>query len=132
VSELIIMANKNTDTVVMPRTQLPVGVTPVGPMNVPLTIIAAGIVIDKTNWTDPNVLLSCQYDISLDNGQSWIPQGGFANEPGGGSEVFFTFPLPDPTNNQRRVRAALTVSGGVCDISASVRLLDGTEPKGLP
>lgn len=117
------------DTLILARTELQPGTRNLGPASIPQTIIAAGLVIDKTNWTDPNVKLSCQYEVSLNGGQTWIPKGGFVNEPGGsGSSVFFVFGFPEPTNPNRRARATLTVTGGVCDISASIRLLDGTEP----
>jgi len=115
------------DVLILPRTQLPAGTRNLGPTSIPLGVVQAGLEIDKTFWTNPAVKLSAQFDVSYDGGSNWQALGGFADEPGGSGDVSFAFLLAQPTNNQRRARATLTVVGGVCDITVSVRLFDGTE-----
>jgi len=120
------------DVIVLNRTLLQPGTQLLGPRSIPVGIKAIGIVIDKTNWQDPNVTLTCLIELSYDNGATWSrAPADFVNEPGGGSEVSVVFDVDQPTSPDREIRATLTIAGGVCDISASVRLLDGTEPRVL-
>jgi hypothetical protein len=120
------------DLAFIARTQLQPGTRVFGPRAIPLGIIGVGLVVDKTNWTDPNVKLSCLMEISLDAGAHWAPNGIFVDEPGGGASFSEVRRIAEPTNQNRQARVTLTVAGGVCDLSASIRLLDGTEPRTLP
>ena len=117
--------------VVLRTLELPVGVTVLGPATITSQWVAVGISIDKATWTNPADKMSLQVDYSTDRGDTWIPKGGFANEPGGGSIVGAMFNFESQANNNRRVRATVTVAGNPITSVVVARLLDGTEPRAL-
>jgi len=119
------------DTVVVARGVLTVGKLAIGPVAIPLGVVAVGIVLSKANWLSPAVRASIQVDVSMDSGANWTPRGGFIDEPGAGADVHAVLTAREPNNPNRLVRATLTVAGGPLDTTISVRLLTGLEPRVL-
>lgn len=119
------------DIQLAPKAPLPLGESSFGPFTVGAGFTGLGLVIDKASWIDPNVRLSCQLDVTYDGGANWTPEGGFADERGGGASASFVFRLSQVTTANARVRSTVNVVGGVCLVPIAVRGYDGTEPPAL-
>jgi len=117
--------------VVLRTLELPVGVTVLGPATITSQWVAVGISIDKATWTNPADKMSLHVEFSTDRGSSWTPKGGFADEPGGGPDVYASFDFSAQANNNRRVQATVTVAGNPITAVVVARQLDGTEPRAL-
>ena len=118
--------------VILRTVSMPVGVTVLGPATVTSAWVAAGLLIDKSTWTDPADTMSLQVDFSTDSGATWVQKGGFVDEPGGGPQCWVYFQFATQPNNQRRVRATITVAGHPITATVTARLRNVTDAKGRP
>ena len=96
-----------------------------GPFAVPLNVVNAEVILDRTQHLNPGVQITIQLEVSYDNGATW-PPGGATSTFGG---VAFGDRLPDgtrpvendfqfsttvqqPANNQRKIRGYIENTGG--------------------
>ena len=114
-----------TDTVIQIRGNIPVGQRSFGPVAIPANIVEAGLIFDKTTWTDASIKLSVSATLVIDG--LTIPIGGFVDEPGGGAAVWFVRSIPFGTT--RTISATVTVTGGTINTQVSVRLWTAAEGK---
>lgn len=102
-----------------PRLTIPVGSVPIGPMPVTLGITTFTLSFDISANLDPLSLTTMLIERSPDGGVTWafccsgtFPGGVLLGDHGVVvTEQTMIGKLPDPTNANRQVRAALTVMG---------------------
>lgn len=91
-----------------------------GPFNVPRNLTSFRVELDATQHLNPGVMLTIAVELSFDNGSTWAfvasgsRSGGVVFEDGGAvsTTMVIETDLPDPTNNQRRIRFPVTLNGG--------------------
>lgn len=54
---------------------LPAGTQTYGPASIPVGLTSATLVIDRTNLTSPTLAINWSFELSQDNGQTWLPWG---------------------------------------------------------
>jgi len=88
-------------------------------ISVPVGATEVDVFIDRTDLSDSRIALAVQGFLSLDNGSSWKPWGGFGtiggtmtNPDTGKTETKsgMIFTLPEPKSKIRKFRITLTVS----------------------
>src|SRR5512147_1191006 len=105
-------------TQVIPE-QLYAAGTRIGTFNVPTGVTRAIWSATRVSWPDTGAeILTFNCDLSLDNGRNWVPSIGFGTTGGDvyigkdgttlATESTCAITIPDPTNNQRRLRATVT------------------------
>jgi hypothetical protein len=128
-------------TFTVPVRNYAVGTHSFGPVNVPDGLTTAVISVTRAEWTSPAVTLSMRIELSLDDGATWSPEpegqevfpwtpfpatftarGGVLQDLDGSPlpTSSITLQLPEPSNQDRRVRAVATVAGGTLRTSMSV------------
>jgi hypothetical protein len=120
-----------TDTVILPRTVLNVGVQTFGPVSIPVNTLYFGFILDKQLWSGSLVRVAGDIQIA-DNGVNFISVGGFIDEPTGGVTVFEVRAVPNPQSSTMKGQLVLTVSGGSISTIISTRAWIAGEGRTLP
>jgi len=88
-------------------------------IDIPVDMTEVDVFIDRTNLTDSKIAVAVQCFLSLDNGISWKPWGGFGTI---GGEIInsetkkaetksgMISKLPEPKNKNRKIRLTITLS----------------------
>ena len=118
-------------TIFIGNVNLPAGTrqSPAFPVPVGFTELTA--LVDVSNHTNPARGWSVAMEASFDGGLTWIPWGGAARSQGGVAlnklgnpvtECGVKVDLLDPNNPLRRLRGAVTITGGTLRTGLSVIL----------
>lgn len=122
-------------TISIPNRTYPAGNLPITELGVPTGISLAQLLIDRTNWTNPAVILTTALELSYDNGVTWVGGGG-GQAPGGvlldkngnvRTVTEFRWTWPDPDNPLRRIRGTINIAGGNLKTGATLNLMTAAE-----
>jgi hypothetical protein len=114
-------------TVVVDMQTLPVGHTTFPTFSIGGAVSKGLIAIDRTQWIDATSTLSFNFELSQDNGATWLPGGG-GTAVGGtvldkngvvAVETSITVSLPGAGSGNRKIRGYFDVTG-IVTIAASV------------
>jgi hypothetical protein len=106
------------------------GTTQLPSVDLPSGFNELQVFVDRTGWLDVTTKLAIDSELSLDNGVTWEPAGGFSAFGGvdhdrHGNVITvsgFDVPLAHPESTIRKLRATVTVIGSV-DTNVTVNLL---------
>ena len=103
----------------IPRLFVPNQTLTIPSSSIPTGITRLQATVNRFAWpgTPSDVVATVQLEFSLDNGATW-PMGVSATLPGGATPYkgnpdppsSISFPVPEPSNTQRRVRGTLIVA----------------------
>lgn len=88
---------------------IPQGTTTYGPYSVTVASHYSEILLSKTLWTDPNIILAARIESSPDKGKTWQFVCGFKTHGGGGPVTGAVCPFDPATTH---IRLIATVTGG--------------------
>ena len=116
--------------VVFPSISRAVGTYLLPSSNVPNGISSAVLSFDRSLWTNPAGKMEMQLEISFDNGTSWQILGAFTAEGGVvldmlgnvATKTSIKIGVPQPQNNNRKVRGTLIISGAAFTTSGILTL----------
>jgi len=117
---------------------------PTGVFNIPVKLIEASVTsiyfeikrctdADLTIWPNITTEISYNQEVSFDNGQTWIPGGGFGAMGGihtmrDGTQApisaFTVFVPPQQGNKKRRLRATVEIMNGPLRTEGFMELRD--------
>jgi len=104
-------------TTVLPEAEVPVGSYTFGPANVQNSATSIQFEATRVNWPDA-ARFTVQFDLSMDNGQTWTTNygnfgmaGGILFDRQGNLVTNSTARWNIPSGNQRRVRGSLDLTG---------------------
>lgn len=115
-------------TTLLNKVTLQPGQRAFGPVAVPDALSSATLTVDRTQWTDPTVVLAVTLDLSIDGGVTWASmtpseatdpfpiafesEGGAVLDKNGNPSLVTSMTADFPPVSNRQLRGTITLTGG--------------------